>query len=83
VIVRNTKNPGLAAVLSFLLCGLGQVYNGQILKGLLFLFIFGVSIPLAAFGIGWLTGGAMWLAGVFDAYHTAQRLNRETETPSN
>lgn len=27
------KNPGLAAVLSFFFMGLGQIYNGQIAKG--------------------------------------------------
>jgi TM2 domain-containing membrane protein YozV len=27
------KNPGLAAVLSFFISGLGQIYNGQIAKG--------------------------------------------------
>ncbi len=29
VIVRSEKSTGLAAVLSFLWCGLGQIYNGQ------------------------------------------------------
>jgi len=28
------KNPGVAAVLSFFFSGLGQIYNGQILKGI-------------------------------------------------
>ena len=79
VIVRVAKNPGLAVLLSFLLCGLGQIYNGQILKGLLFMFVLAISIPLAAFGIGWLTGGAMWLAGLFDAYQTAQHMNQDAE----
>ena len=30
-----TKSVGLAAVLGFLIPGLGQIYNGQILKGLI------------------------------------------------
>jgi len=30
----NVKNPGLAAILSFFICGLGQIYNGQIAKGI-------------------------------------------------
>ena len=29
------KNPGLAAVASFFFAGLGQIYNGEILKGVL------------------------------------------------
>lgn len=34
VIRRGVKDPGIAALLSFLFNGLGQMYNGQILKGL-------------------------------------------------
>jgi TM2 domain-containing membrane protein YozV len=75
VALPPVKNPGLAAVLSFVVCGLGQIYNGQIAKGLLFLAIFAVSIPLMVFGIGWITGGLIWLAGIIDAYATAERLN--------
>ncbi|MFH1578315.1 MAG: hypothetical protein ABIC18_04530 [Candidatus Omnitrophota bacterium] len=30
----NKANPGTAAVLSFIFTGLGQIYNGQIKKGL-------------------------------------------------
>lgn len=31
---NHNPNPGFAAVLSFVFSGLGQIYNGQILKGL-------------------------------------------------
>ena len=34
------KNPGTAAVLSFFFAGLGQIYNGQIGKGLLLLLLY-------------------------------------------
>ena len=38
-ILRNSvRNPGLAVLLSFFLPGLGQIYNGKISKGLLFIF---------------------------------------------
>ena len=33
------QNPGIAAVLSFLFNGLGQIYNGQIAKGLVIMLI--------------------------------------------
>jgi hypothetical protein len=36
---EEVKNPGLAAVLSFVFSGLGQLYNGQIIKGLAIIFI--------------------------------------------
>ena len=37
------KSSGLAVVLSFFISGLGQIYNGQIAKGLGFLFAVIVS----------------------------------------
>jgi TM2 domain-containing membrane protein YozV len=40
------KNSGLAAVLSFFIPGLGQIYNGQIGKGLIFIFIQLVNLIL-------------------------------------
>jgi TM2 domain-containing membrane protein YozV/ribosomal protein L40E len=36
-------NPGVAAVLSFLLPGLGQIYKGQLFNGLLWLFVVGMG----------------------------------------
>ena len=36
---EEVRNPGLAAVLSFVFNGLGQLYNGQIIKGLVIIFI--------------------------------------------
>lgn len=37
---RPKRNPGYAALLSLLLPGLGQVYNGELVKGLVVLFVF-------------------------------------------
>lgn len=71
------KNPGLAAVLSFFIIGLGQIYNGQIGKGLL---LFGgavVSGLLTTIIIGFITLPALWLYGIYDAYKTANALNRQ------
>jgi TM2 domain-containing membrane protein YozV len=34
IVVRRGPNPGIAAVLSVLIPGLGQVYNGDLLAGL-------------------------------------------------
>lgn len=53
--------PALAAVLSFAIAGLGQIYNGQIGKGLLIFFT------------GWLI--VPWIIGIFDAYNTAKKIN--------
>ena len=35
----EARNPGLAAVFSFIFNGLGQLYNGQLIKGLAIIFI--------------------------------------------
>lgn len=42
----NYKNPGVAAVLSFIFIGLGQVYNGDIKKGLLLMLISAISMAV-------------------------------------
>ena len=47
---RLHNHGGIAAVLSFVFTGLGQLYNGQIVKGLLIIFISIVSILVLIFG---------------------------------
>lgn len=46
IVVTAQKSPGLAAVMSCIWPGLGQIYNGEILKGILMM----LTSPLA----GWL-----------------------------
>lgn len=57
---ERTGNPGVAAVLSFVFSGLGQIYNGQIYKGLVIILFSAVSMTLLIIGsvlIGlWLLG---------------------------
>lgn len=55
------KSSSLAALLSFIMPGLGQIYNGQIGKGLLI------------FITGWLI--LPWIYGIYDAYQTAEKIN--------
>lgn len=57
VVVVNQKSSGLAALLSFFWSGLGQIYNGQVFKGLLMM----VCLPLLV-GLGWALafGGALF-----------------------
>lgn len=43
-------NPGLAAVLSFIWNGLGQIYNGQIRKGLTIMFVSTISMLIVIVG---------------------------------
>jgi TM2 domain-containing membrane protein YozV len=62
------KNPGLALVLSLLIVGLGQFYNGDWKKGLAMLGGTLILGPLTA-GVAWL-GLAIW--SMIDAYGVAK-----------
>ena len=73
--VYQQKNPGVAAVLSALFVGLGQIYNGEIAKGLIFMVAYFVSILLAFILIGIITTPLLWIFGIYDAYNTAKRIN--------
>ena len=44
------NNPGIPAVLSFIFNGLGQIYNGQIKKGLVIMFFSSVGMFLILVG---------------------------------
>lgn len=67
------KRPGIAALLSAIFPGLGQVYNGENLKGVLvFLgFIAGIVFML-------IPGIIVWVVGIADAYRNAKRMNAGT-----
>jgi TM2 domain-containing membrane protein YozV len=69
------RNPGLAAVLSFFWCGLGQIYNGQIGKGIAMMIIFAISWGMMWLIVGLVTTPILWIWGMVDAYRTAERLN--------
>lgn len=73
----NQKNPGLAAVLSFLITGLGQIYNGQIGKGIGLLIAAAVSAALCTVIIGFVFLPVIWIYGIYDAYKTTEKLNRQ------
>ncbi len=65
---RKDRKPSVAALLSLLFPGLGQLYNGERLKG---------SLIIATF---WMI--APWVYGIYDAYFTTRRMNRgELVTP--
>jgi TM2 domain-containing membrane protein YozV len=62
-------NPELAAVLSLLIPGAGQIYLGQRVAGVVML---AASIALISFVIPWI---ACAIVGCFAAYSSARRLN--------
>ncbi|MDH5561961.1 MAG: hypothetical protein OEY59_14010 [Deltaproteobacteria bacterium] len=57
--------------------GLGQIYNGQILKGIIFIGIYIFSLFLIFVVIGLITTPLFWLYGIYDAYQEAEMMNRE------
>lgn len=69
------KNPGVAAVLSFFWAGVGQIYNGQIFKGLIMIVIQFINGLLMFVLIGFITYPLFWIWGIYDAYKTAERIN--------
>ncbi len=74
------KNPGVAAVLSFFIPGLGQIYNGEIIPGFCFLTFQGLLLYLAFFhGYKFvlLISIVLWILGIVDAYRAAQNINRK------
>jgi hypothetical protein len=66
------KNPLKAFLLSFLVIGIGQMYAGQVTKGvalfILALIISVLIVPYAVLGV--------WIISVFDAYYVARKLRR-------
>jgi TM2 domain-containing membrane protein YozV len=71
------KNPSLATILSFFFMGLGQIYNGQIGKGILFIVSYGISFLLMFIIIGFITTPILWIWGMIDANNSAKRINQE------
>jgi len=71
------KDAGVATLLSFFLPGAGQLYNGQIGKGLGFMLVtLFINFPLMFVGVGFLTGLITWIWGMIDAHSSAERINR-------
>ena len=63
------KNPGTAAVLSFVIPGLGQIYNGKILRAI-FWFIVTPTLWLGSMGLlGWICH----IVSAWTAYNYARR----------
>ncbi len=78
IIHRPHKEPGIAAVLSFFFAGLGQIYNGEIGKGLCFILANVVSFLMCFFLIGFPMLLIVWIFGIYDAYTVADQINRGT-----
>jgi TM2 domain-containing membrane protein YozV len=67
---ENEKNPQIAVFCSSLIPGLGQVYNGETLKG----FVFLIGTILGLFLI-FIPGLIVWIYSMYDAHITAGKMN--------
>ncbi|MBQ0693488.1 hypothetical protein [Providencia stuartii] len=68
----SSHNPALAGVFSFIITGAGQLYNGEIAKGL-GLFIAAVICIFIFFPLAFIP----WIFSIFDAFNTAKLLNQQ------
>jgi TM2 domain-containing membrane protein YozV len=67
------KTPGTAAVLSLVVPGAGQFYNGDFLRGLLWLIV----TPGLWIGTGGLLGWVCHVLSAITAYKRAERRNAQ------
>jgi len=73
--IGREKSPGLAAVLSFFIPGVGQIYNGQLGKGIWLVIADVIFLLLSYFFIGIPFLFAIWIYAIFDAYKVAEKIN--------
>ena len=57
--------------------GLGQIYNGEIGKGIIFIVAYAVSIVLMFAVVGFFSTPILWIFGMIDAEQSAQTINRQ------
>jgi TM2 domain-containing membrane protein YozV len=69
------KSEGIAAIASFLFVGLGQIYNGQIGKGIAFIVLGVVFVLMFLILIGIPLYLLLWAYNIYDAYNTAKQIN--------
>ena len=78
--VVSVRNPFVAGGLSLVSPGLGQFYNGETLKGLLFFLAF-IAISFDMIPFGMITRNhpvffyGIWILGIVDALYSARQIN--------
>lgn len=72
--VSEPRNPGLAAVLSLVIPGVGQIYNGDFLRGVFWLIV----TPGLWIGSGGMLGWICHLIAAYTAYRRARIKNLRT-----
>ena len=72
----NLKEPFLAAILSFLIPGLGQIYNGEVEKGIGYFLVSFVCGLLIFVLIGIILLPIWYIYVIYEAYMSAVRINQ-------
>lgn len=70
------KSSGIAAIASAIFPGLGQIYCGQIGRGILIFIAFVISSFLILLLIGLILAPLVWIIGIYDAYTLAEQINK-------
>jgi TM2 domain-containing membrane protein YozV len=71
------RTPVLALLFSLLWPGVGQVYNGQVRKGIILMVLYVMSLFLTYVSpIGFVAGGLLLVYGTVNAYHVAEYYER-------
>lgn len=78
-VVSSDKSPGLAAVLSFLIIGLGQVYLGLTKKGIILFVLAIISGILMLVLVGWILWLLVWGYAIYDAYNSGEKMRNGIE----
>jgi TM2 domain-containing membrane protein YozV len=74
------KDPTLAGVLSFLFSGLGQIYNGDIERGLMIIIAQILQVVAGAFiYVTFFTYFIVWIWNIFDAVNGAKKINQSID----
>jgi TM2 domain-containing membrane protein YozV len=69
---NSAWRPWLAAALS-LVCGLGQLYNGQVAKGVILIILATAAVLCYRLPLGQVMIPVLWLYAIVDAYLVARR----------
>ncbi|UCC68210.1 MAG: hypothetical protein JSV79_14060 [Armatimonadota bacterium] len=73
---KATKSPALAGILSFLIVGVGQMYNGQVVKGILMFLAGVITGALCLVVVGFFLFPIVWVWSIVDAAVTAGKISR-------
>lgn len=68
--IQSQKNPIIAVILCFFFPGLGQVYNGDLKRGIMF-----IAGQFIGSLLLFIPGLIVWVYAMYDAYTTANKMN--------